>query len=165
MLLRYNVTESAEKWFLKAYNWESASFNDAGFNDTAGSQPALEGWTNYTIAITGKCADYINNEGVMRLQFFDEGTSTDQAIVNVDYLGVNKLASGAQLEIKNSGPLTLRIVAVWVTTAETHQRISVDWFMNAGESGNYTVGAGLPDGAFIVKVVTERGNIAVFSSG
>ena len=165
VLLRYNVTESAEKWFLKAYNWESASFNDAGFNDTAGSQPALEGWTNYTIAITGNCADYINNEGVMRLQFFDEGTSTDQAIVNVDYLGVNKLASGAQLEIKNSGPLTLRIVAVWVTTAETHQRISVDWFMNAGESGNYTVGAGLPDGAFIVKVVTERGNIAVFSSG
>jgi hypothetical protein len=165
ILLYYNVTENAEKWFLKAYNWATASFSDAGFSTTSGSQPALDERNEYAITVTGNCADYISDAGEIRLKFFDEGLTTNQTVVDVDFLGVRTVAGGTQLEIKNSSPLTIHVVAVWITDAATHQRYTVNWFLNAGETANCTVGASLPQTAFVAKVVTERGNVAVFSSG
>ncbi len=165
IVLYYNVTENAEKWFLKAYNWATSSFSDAGFNTTSGSQPALDERNEYAVTVTGNCADYISDTGVIRIKFFDEGLPTNQTVVDVDFLGVRTIAGGTQLEIKNSSPLTVHVVAVWITDATAHQRYAVDWFLNAGETANCTVGASLPQGAFVAKVVTERGNVAVFSSG
>jgi len=166
ILIRYNVTENAEKWFLKAYNWAAASFSDAGFNTTGGSQPALGNWTDYAVAVTGNWGDYVNDEGIIRLAFFDEGLNTNQTIVGIDFLGVRTLTNGTLLKIKNSSPLTIHIVAVWIADATTHQRYSADLFLNSGETAEYIrMDVGLPQNAFVAKVVTERGNIAVFSSG
>ena len=53
ILIRYNPTEDAERWFLKAYNWATASFSDAGFNVTGGSQPTRNEWNEYAITVTG----------------------------------------------------------------------------------------------------------------
>ncbi|MCJ7560623.1 hypothetical protein MUO79_08420, partial [Candidatus Bathyarchaeota archaeon] len=52
ILLRYNASNSDEKWFLKAYNWATSSFSDTGFNNTAGSQPTLNQWNEYAINVT-----------------------------------------------------------------------------------------------------------------
>jgi hypothetical protein len=165
IVIHYNVTENAEKCFLKAYNWATASFSDADFSTTSGSQPALDERNEYAITVTGNCADYISDTGMVRIKFFDEGLPANQTVVDVDFLGVRTIAGGTQLEIKNSSPLTVHVVAVWITDATTHQRYAVNWFLNAGETANCTVGAALPQGAFVAKVVTERGNVAVFSSG
>ncbi len=73
MLIKYNVTETSEKWFLRAYNWSAAAFSDVGFNFTAGSQPTLGEWNEYAIAVTADWADYVNENGVVRLEFSDGG--------------------------------------------------------------------------------------------
>jgi Na+-transporting NADH:ubiquinone oxidoreductase subunit NqrC len=72
--------------------------------------------------------------------------------------------AGISLDIKNTGAISLHIVAVWVTNSTVHQRYDADVFLNAGESILYNrTDISVPQDAFLVKVVTERGNIAVFS--
>jgi hypothetical protein len=164
ILIRYNATENAERWFLKAYNWTASTFSDTGFNITGGSQPTVGEWNEYAIAVTNNWADYVSNDGVMRIEFFDEGISTNQTIVGIDFFGARAIMDATRLDIKNSSPLTLRIVAVWITNTTIHQRYSANLFMNSGESATYIrADINLPQDVFIAKVVTERGNIAVFS--
>jgi hypothetical protein len=164
VLMRYNVTEDAERWFLKAYNWASSTFSDTGFNSTAGSQPALGEWNEYAIAVTDGWTDYVNDEGLMRIEFSDEGLSTNQTMVGIDFLAVRAIIDGTRLDLKNSSPLSTRIVAVWITNSTTHQRYNADLFLNAGEAATYIrADIKLPQDTLLAKVVTERGNVAVFS--
>jgi hypothetical protein len=164
VLMRYNVTEDAERWFLKAYNWASSTFSDTGFNFTAGSQPTLGEWNEYAVAVTDGWTDYVNDEGVMRIEFSDEGISTNQTIVDIDFLAVRAIIDGTRLDLKNSSPMSTRIVAIWITNATTHQRYNANLFLNAGEAATYIrVDIKLPQDILLAKVVTERGNMAVFS--
>jgi hypothetical protein len=164
VLIRYNPTENGEKWFLKAYNWATSDFSDAGFNTTQGNQPASNQGNEYAITVTDGWTDYVNNEGVMRLQFLDEGVNTNQTIVGIDFLGARAIIDGTRLDLKNSSPLSLRIVAVWIENSTAHNRFDADLFLNSGESATYIrADITLPQDVFLAKVVTERGNIAVFS--
>jgi hypothetical protein len=164
VLMRYNATEDAERWFLKAYNWTSSTFSDTGFNFTAGSQPTLGEWNEYAIAVTDGWTDYVNDEGVMRIEFSDEGLSANQTVVGIDFLAVRAIIDGTRLDLKNSSPLSTRIVAVWITNSTTHQRYNADLFLNAGEAATYIrADIKLPQDLLLAKVVTERGNVAVFS--
>jgi hypothetical protein len=68
------------------------------------------------------------------------------------------------MTIKNEGTLTSHIVAVWTNTATVHQRVDQDEYLNSGETNmfffedlTYVSTQGL------IKVVTERGNLAVYS--
>jgi len=71
---------------------------------------------------------------------------------------------GISMDIKNTGAISLHIVAVWVSNSTLHQRYGADVFLNAGESATYNrTDIALPQSVFLAKVVTERGNIAVFS--
>jgi hypothetical protein len=46
-----------------------------------------------------------------------------------------------------------------------HQRYDIDVFLNSGENTTYNrVDVHLPANNFIVKVVTERGNIAILAN-
>jgi Na+-transporting NADH:ubiquinone oxidoreductase subunit NqrC len=72
--------------------------------------------------------------------------------------------TGLSIDVKNTGAISLHLVAVWVSDSTEHQRYDVDLFLNAGESTTYNrTDIALPQGAFLAKVATERGNIAVFS--
>jgi hypothetical protein len=109
--------------------------------------------------------DYVRSDGVVRVEFSDEGLHTDQTIAEIDFLGTRAIMNGACISIKNSSPLSIHIVAVWITNS-SHQRYDVDLFVNSGESIEYIrEDISLPQDAFIAKIVTERGNIAVFASG
>ncbi len=67
-------------------------------------------------------------------------------------------------EIKNSGPNSVHVVAVWVISPSSHQRYTVDFFLSSGETETYTQkGISLPNDYTVVKIVTERGNLAVYS--
>jgi len=75
-----------------------------------------------------------------------------------------KGSSGTSMDIKNTGPLSLHIVAVWISTSTTHQRYDADLFLNSGESVTYIrEDIDFPKNAFVAKVITGRGNVAVFS--
>lgn len=72
--------------------------------------------------------------------------------------------SGISMEIRNTGSISVHIVAVWISNSTLHQRFDADLFLNSGESATY-VREDIPfsQNAFLVKLVTERGNVAVFS--
>ena len=71
---------------------------------------------------------------------------------------------GVSMDIKNTGAISLHVVAVWVTNSTMHQRYDADVFLNAGESITYNrTDIEVPQNAFLAKIVTERGNLAVFS--
>jgi hypothetical protein len=73
-------------------------------------------------------------------------------------------SSGTEMDIKNTGPLSVHIVAVWVSTSTTHQRYNADLLLNAGESVAYIRNdIEYPKKDFVIKIITERGNVAVFS--
>ncbi|MGQ9623973.1 MAG: hypothetical protein ACUVT9_01225 [Candidatus Bathycorpusculaceae bacterium] len=163
ILLRYDATENLEKWFIKAYNWVTMSFSDASFNNTEGSQPMLNEWNEYAVNITGNWMDYVRNDGVLSIKFEDEGLNTSQTIIGIDFLGVRAIINGASIKLKNLGPLTTHIVAVWIINSTNHQRYSANLFINSGEETTYIrADMKLPEERFTIKIVTERGNMAVF---
>jgi hypothetical protein len=163
IVVRYNVTENTEKWFLKAYNWSSSNFSDSCFNNTEGSQPTQNEWNEYAINITDNWTSYIRDDGTLLVEFTDEGLSTPQTIMEVDFFAVSAIINGARLDLKNTSPLTAHIIAIWVTNSTLHQRHTANLFINAGEEKTYTrTDITLPEEKCIVKIVTERGNIAVF---
>jgi Na+-transporting NADH:ubiquinone oxidoreductase subunit NqrC len=73
-------------------------------------------------------------------------------------------SSGTSIDLKNTGSVGLHIVAVWVSTSTIHQRYDADLFLNSGESATFIrADIEFPKEAFVAKVITERGNVAVFS--
>ncbi|MEM1563343.1 MAG: hypothetical protein QW161_01550 [Candidatus Bathyarchaeia archaeon] len=163
IMVRYNVSEVAERWFIKAYDWSSESFSNAGFNVTEGDQPAPNEWNNYAISINENWTRYIRNDGTIQVMFCDEGTNGNQTFVHIDFVGVRVILNGLILEIKNSGATTAHMVSLWVINATHHMRYDADFFINSGESAVYIrVDIAPPAGNFIVKIVTERGNIDTF---
>lgn len=73
------------------------------------------------------------------------------------------LGPGIFLELENAGSLTLHIVSLWIINSTVHQRYDISVFVNSGETLSYRVDVCLPSGEYVVKVVTERGNVAVYS--
>lgn len=163
MLVRYNVTANAEKWFLKAFNWNTSTFSDAGFNNTGGNQPFLNDWTDYATNVTGNWRDYVKDDGTLLVEFLDEGLNATRSLVEIDFFGVRAVTDGTSLQLENSGPSTIHIVALWIVNSTNHQRYDTNLFINSGEEATYLrVDISIPQGDFIAKVATERGNIAVF---
>ena len=73
-------------------------------------------------------------------------------------------SSGTSLDIENTGPLSLHVVAIWISTSTSHQRYDADLFLNSGESVTYDRDdIEFPKSAFVARVVTERGTMAIFS--
>ncbi|MEM4703471.1 MAG: hypothetical protein QXJ02_00150 [Candidatus Bathyarchaeia archaeon] len=163
LLIRYNVSEDAKKWFLKMYNWTAASFSDTGFNSTSGSQPITGAWNEYAIQITDDWKSYVNANDTVLVQFYGEGTSPNQTLVGVDFVGVRAILDGACFELKNSSPFTTHVVSIWLLNATYHQRYVANFFVNSGETATYIrVDIRLPKDDFIAKVTTEKGNVSIF---
>jgi len=164
IIIRYSVSEAGEKWFLKAYNWTSSSFSDVGFNNTGGNQPVLNEWNDYAISLTDNWMSYEKDNGTILIEFLDEGLTTNQTIIGIDFFSVRAIIDGVRFDLANSSPLTTHIIALWMLNSTSHQRYDANLFMNSGEEAVYIrADIRLPSAAFIAKVVTERGNLAVFA--
>jgi hypothetical protein len=162
--LRYRASDSSERWYLKAYNWTKAAYSDNGFNSTTGQTPTT-GWDYYTVNLTTSWRSYVWNNGTIYVQFIDQGPDSSSSIIDIDFLGIRAVIDGARFSFKNDGALTSHIVSLWIINVTIHQHYDIDVFLNSGENATYTrVDMRLPTDNFIVKVVTERGNIAVFTS-
>ena len=162
--LRYNASEKGEKgedWFLKAYNWTAQAYSDNGFNFT-GHTPTGE-WDDYAINLTDKWRSYVRDDGIIHVKFCDDKNDSVQTTINIDFLGLRTVASGSCFTFKNEGSLTAHLVALWIINSTVHQRYDLNLFVNSAETLQYICVDILPKGQYSVKVVTERGNIAVYS--
>jgi hypothetical protein len=164
MLVRYRTNDTLERWFVKAYNWTGQTYSDAGFNTTAGDTPMTE-FKYYSVNLTTAWQDYVQSNGTIWMKFCDGSPDANQTTVDIDFIGVRAVIEGTKLSFQNSGSVTCHIVAIWILNATSHERYAADLFFNAGTSATYVrADIALPQSNFIAKVVTERGNVAVFTS-
>ena len=79
-------------------------------------------------------------------------------------INAENVTSGSQFSFENNGGLTVHLVSLWVNNSTDHQRYDINIFINSAESRTYfREDILLPIGNYNVKVVSERGNIAVYS--
>jgi hypothetical protein len=72
--------------------------------------------------------------------------------------------TGSQFTFENDGGLTVHLVSLWIINSTYHQHYDISVFVNSAETKNYLRDdISLPTGNYTVKVVTERGNTAVYS--
>ncbi|UCC58780.1 MAG: hypothetical protein JSW14_02390 [Candidatus Bathyarchaeum sp.] len=163
MQLRYRADDSAENWYLKAYNWTASTYSDNGFNSTAGHTPTT-GWDYYSVNLTDVWQSYVHSNGTINVKLVDSGADSDQTSVDIDFLGVRVEVNGTQFTFRNDGALTIHLVSLWITNSTDHQRYDISIFVNSADTKNYLrTDISLPTGSYSVKVVTERGNTAVYS--
>jgi len=163
ILLRYRANDTYEKWYMKAYNWTDGKYSDMGFNSTTGHMPTTE-WGYYAVDLTTTWHSYVHNNGTILVKLSDEGADVNQTIIDVDFWGARAIIDGTSFNLKNNGATTICIVSIWIINSTDHQRYNADLFINSGEEATYIrADIRLPSAAFIAKVVTERGNLAIFA--
>jgi len=83
---------------------------------------------------------------------------------NVAITNVESTAYGSQYTFENDGGLTVHLVSLWISNSTLHQHYNINVFVNSAETKTYLgEDIPLPTGSYTVKVVTERGNMAVYS--
>jgi hypothetical protein len=88
-----------------------------------------------------------------------ERTKEDIRITNA-----TRIIGGTNFTFQNEGALTVQLVSLWIDNATQHSRYDLDLFINSGDTVFYIRNdINLPTKA-LVKVVTARGNIAVYST-
>ncbi|MGQ9725831.1 MAG: hypothetical protein ACUVQL_01730 [Candidatus Bathycorpusculaceae bacterium] len=157
--IRFRANDTLENWLLYAYNWTSGQYNLINqFTPTTDFE-------YYTVNLTDAWQSYVVDNVAMRIKFCDASLDANQTTIDVDFFGVRAVIDGASFNFKNNGSITVHIVSIWIIDTTNHQRYNVNLFINAGEETNYIrADISLPE-KFIVKVVTERGNMAVFAEG
>jgi hypothetical protein len=163
ILMIYNSSDTAENWYFEAYNWASSAFSDFGFNSTSGSMPTT-GWNNYAVNLTDQWNSYISSNGTVMVKLFDQGTDANQTTINIDLIAVRVTAPMTSLTLQNNGPDTVHLVDLWIDNSTSHQRIDINVYINSGDTVSYTrADINLPPKPYTVKVITERGNAAIYS--
>jgi Tfp pilus assembly protein PilE len=162
--LHYRTNDSFENWFLKAYNWTKGEYSDSGFNSSSGDTPTTGEFKYYAVNLTDAWQSYVQN-GMIRIEFCDNKSDVNATLVDIDFLGVRLVIEGTKFSFENDSPLTSHIVAIWVIDTTTHKRYDANLFLDSGTEGDYfRADISLPAKDFIIRAVTERGNVAVFGS-
>jgi hypothetical protein len=163
ILMNYRSSDAGENWYLEAYNWTSSTFSDLGFNSTSGNPPST-GWDNYAVNLTDQWNGYVNSNGTVCVKIFEEGVDANQTTIDVDFIGVRVMTDVASFTFENDGSFTSHLVALWIDNSTLHQRYDVSIFVNAGDTVSYSsADVNLPEKPYTVKIITERGNVAVYS--
>ncbi|MGB9740226.1 MAG: hypothetical protein ACP5IM_01755 [Candidatus Bathyarchaeia archaeon] len=148
---------------LQLYNYGAGQYSTSG-----------EGYISY-MSSSGANTEETQNQTIVNPQFFRDASGNWKIRViamkeinvpfdcKVDMLEFEPYVKGVLLTFKNSGSITVHIVSLWVINSTHHQRYDVDVFVNPAESLPFLFDdVFLPDDVWTVKVVTQRGNSAVF---
>ncbi len=161
--LRWRADDAGENWYLKAFDWTAAAYTDSGFNKTSGQTPS-SGWDTYALNLTSKWRSYVSDSGTMYVQLQDSQADVNQTTVEIDFLGVRVKINGTRFTFRNGGSVTLHMVSLWIINSTLHQHYDMDAIVNSAEIFSYIrADISLTNNSYVVKVVTERGNKAVYS--
>jgi hypothetical protein len=161
--LKYRANDAGENWYLKAYNWTAAAYSDSGFNNTSGHTPTT-GWDTYAVNLTDKWRSYVSDSGAMYVKLQDIQADANQTTIDIDFLGVRVKIDGTRFTFENEGTVTLHLVSLWIINSTLHQHYDMDVVVNSAETYSYIrPDISLASGSYTIKIVTERGNKAVYS--
>jgi len=171
--LKYRASSTEDTWFLLAYNWTSRTYSNDGFSSTAGD-PSPTTWDYYSINMTNQWWSYVRNDGTIYVKFCDEQalrgnnepTPRVRTSVDIDFLGVRVIGDWTTFTFRNDSSSTTHVISLWVISPTDHRHYDADAIINSGETLAYLrVDIHIPSGQYIVKAVTEKGNVAVYSGG
>ena len=98
------------------------------------------------------------------MKIVDEGSDSNQTTIDIDFLGGRAEIDGTRVTFENEGALTSHLVSLWIINSTKHQRYDINVFVNSANTKTYLrIDISLPERQYTVKVVTERGNTAVYS--
>jgi len=150
---------------LQLYNYTLNDYPTSGngyIAYTSSSTPNIDETINQTINVNP--TDFRNATGYWRMRIKGIKATDTQFDLKVDWIEFKAFSEGTLFTIKNRGPLTSRLVSLWVINSTRHLRYDIDIIMNSGETLPYfRDDIRLPAGKWMVKVVTQRGNIATFT--
>jgi hypothetical protein len=73
-------------------------------------------------------------------------------------------SSSVRFTFKNDGSFTSHLVALWIDNSTLHQRYEMSVYVNSGDTVSYSrADVDLPEEPYTVKIITERGNTAIYS--
>jgi hypothetical protein len=160
--LLYKSSDTEETFHLAAYNWTASTYSDAGFNNTSGHTPT-GGWDIYSVNLTDAWPSYVSDNGSMYIKLRDDTADANPTVINIDFLAIRVLTDGAELTFRYKGSVTCHLVAIWVNNSTRHRRYDVNVYISPGEPLTYiSREIRLPEKPYLVKAVTERGNISVY---
>ena len=182
--VEFTGTSNIEEWFqlvwtvdsawtaglvdvtLQLYNYTLGNYPTGGngyIAYTSNDAPNTDETKNQTVTVNP--THFRNATSYWRMKVKGVKATDEQFDLKVDWVEFKAvIASGTLFTFKNEGSLTTHLVSLWVINSTHHQRYDIDVIINSGETLPYSrVDISLPAGEWIVKVVTERGNIAIFS--
>jgi hypothetical protein len=128
---------------------------------TSADTPNTDETKNQTI--TANPTHFRNVTGYWKMKVKGIKATNTQFDFKVDWVELKVFCKGTLFTFKNNGPITSRLVSLWVINSTHHLRHNIDVIINSGETLPYLrVDVNLPAGQWMIKVVTERGNIATF---
>jgi hypothetical protein len=124
--------------------------------------PYTEEAKNQTVTVNP--ARFRDTSGQWRMKVTGVKSSSAQFDLEVDLIGLQPPSGGPYFLFRNSGTLTSHIVSLWVINSSLHQRYDINVYLNSGQDlVFYRDDIGIPGGQYTVRIVTARGNLAVFS--
>lgn len=160
-------TTSSVNVTLQLYNYILDEYPTSGngyMTYTSNITPDTE--ENKTQTINVNPAHFRNATGYWRMKIKGVKTIDTPFDLKADWIELKaKKVKGTLFTFRNSGSLTTHLVSLWIINSTVHRRYEIDVFINLGETLSYLhTDVHLPDGQHLVKVITERGNIAVYSN-
>jgi hypothetical protein len=160
-------TTSSVNVTLQLYNYTLGGYPTSGngyITYTSNSTPNTDENKSQTINVNP--TDFRNATGYWKIKIKGTKSVDTQFDFKADWIEFRTLKNnGTSLTFKNEGPLTAHLVSIWVNTLVNHQRYEINSFIESGDTTSYVYGnIILPNDPCKIKVSTERGNIAVFSS-
>ncbi len=105
-----------------------------------------------------------NTTGHWKMRIRGIKTTDTEFDLKADWIEYRTVKAGTTFEFENKGSLTCHIVSLWVNNATKHQRYDLDIFINSGQTKSHVCDyIRLPANHYRAKVITDKGNIAIYS--
>jgi hypothetical protein len=145
------------------YNLSAYPTSGDGFiSYNSGMSPYVDEAGNQTI--TANPTRFHSTSGQWRVRVTGVKSSSAQFDLEVDFIGLQPPSGGPYFIFKNSGTLTSHIVSLWVINSSLHQHYDLSIYLNSGQSlVFYRDDISVPSGQYTIRIVTDRGNLAMFS--
>ncbi len=151
---------------LQLYNYTLDGYPTSGNGYTAytsDSTPNTDETESQTINVNP--THFRNATGYWKMKVKGVKTTDTQFDSKIDWIEF-KVAktTGTIFTFENGGSLTCHLVSLWTINSTVHERHDMSVFVNSGDTLSYSrMDIILSSGQYTVKVVTARGNIAVYS--
>lgn len=158
-------TTSSVEVVIQLFNYTLNDYPTSGngyISYTSSTTPETDENATQTININAN--HFRNSTGGWKLKITGSKTTENYFDLKVDMISYTPFRiTGINVTCTNRGSLTVHIVAVWIVNSTIHKRHEISWYLNSGETSSHVINEKLSsDSQYTIKIVTERGNIAVF---